>query len=1221
MATRTISTKLAITGESEYRASLSKINSELKSLASQLKLTESQYQTNANSMQALQAKGKALSDLYQAQKNKVQELRSALDNAKQAEQKYAQQKAELQKKIEENNKALEKLKQTTGDTSKEEARLTEENAKLQKELQGVDAKLAAAEKGTNNWQTQLNNAEIQLNNLDAEIQKNDKYLDEAAKSSDGCAHSIDEFGREVDETKESVQDLSTVLASAEFQQVADKLRDALMDCARASMEFEVGMAAVKRTTGITGPELEEMGNHFKQLSTEIPITTQELTAIATTAGQLGVKGRDNVEAFTEVMAQLATTTDLTADTAATMLAQFANITGMKTASDYEHLGSVVASLGDATATTATKVVEMSQGIAATGTLAGMSATDIMAISAAVGSLGIESAAGSTAMSTLISTLYKATQTGGEKLDQFASVAGMSGSQFRQAWGEDAVGALNAFITGLNDTERNGQSAILILDELGITNVRQTKAILGLAAAGDLLTGTIEQANQAWEENTALQEKAGIMYDTAQAKVTQFENATNNLKIAIGDALAPTIIDLAEKGQTAVEFFTKLTEENPKLTSVLVKTAGAIVGVTSAFVGLQSASKVASLLGFTKTASMLSGIVNGASSALGTFTTALGGVASAAPAVAVALLSVATVIDHFKETEKIGFLGEGHTLEEYAANVEAYKAEIVRLQEEYDNLAMYGGDLTMAQDALDMATLGLTHATEEYTAAQEAAKQATEESAEATGDMTAANEAANYVAEEITMSLGEMAQAYKDAYDEAKSSLEGQISLFDAYAAEISEDTDTAQEMLDLWAQQTANLGAYTENLKKAAEYGLDTGLVQSLADGSTESAGYLATIIGEIENAGNGVSGFAATSEEAVEKFNAAFKSTEDAKTNLAETMAAINTSVAEAIAQMEEQAAAVNFDGFYEAVDTAFADVGLNFEEIGGNMGTGLSTGITGSTSEVEGAAKDLVSSTTEAAQTEAGVHSPSTVWREIGTNLDQGLAEGIKNGESIVISSVKTLSAEIKNTMFQAGLESAEYYARGLRDLQSRTQSELQELKSTLSMGTYGMYEQMFAIGSNIVGGMINGIYSQSGYLYQAVYSVTANAISAARAAAAVSSPSRKTKEIFEYVGEGMAVGIESKKERVATATEKVVDNALRFDTSGLEKAARLIKASAPDMRDVLYPALRSAATGSSDSGDTNIDIHIGSMVVREEADIRKISRQLAAEIKLELRGRGNK
>ena len=91
MATRTISTKLAIDGESEYRASLTRINGEIRTLQSSLKLTESQFQTNANSIAALTAKGEALNSLYSAQEGQVKKLREALENARSAEAKYAQE--------------------------------------------------------------------------------------------------------------------------------------------------------------------------------------------------------------------------------------------------------------------------------------------------------------------------------------------------------------------------------------------------------------------------------------------------------------------------------------------------------------------------------------------------------------------------------------------------------------------------------------------------------------------------------------------------------------------------------------------------------------------------------------------------------------------------------------------------------------------------------------------------------------------------------------------------------------------------------------------------------------------------------------------------------------------------------------------------------------------------------------------------------------------------
>ena len=1208
MATRTISTKLVIDGESQYRSSIANINSELKKMQSALKLTESQYQTNANSLQALQAKHDALSKVQEAQRKKVEELRKALDNARQAESTYAKQKEDLQKKIEANNKALENLKKSTGDTTKEEARLNEENQRLQKELEGVDAKLSAAQKGVNSWETQLNSAQIQLNNTDAELQKNDKYLDEAAKSTDGCAHSIDEFGKEVHESSEELKTMGTILASDELRAGMKKIIDVLSDCTQSFMDFETGMAGVKRTTGVAGPELEELGDYFKKLSTEIPITTQELTSIATTAGQLGISGKEKVQQFTEVMAKLATTTDLTADTAATMLAQFANITHVD---DYERLGALVAALGDSTATTATKVVEMSQGLAAAASVAGMSERDIMAISAAVGSLGIESAAGSTAMSTLISTLYKATETG-DKLSDFASVAGMSASEFRHAWQDDAVGALNAFISGLNDTERNGASAIVLLEELGITNVRQTKAILGLAEAGDLLTGTIDMANKAWEENTALDEKAAVMFDTMKAKMTTLENSTDNLEIAVGEALAPAILKLADSGQSVIEGVTKFVEANPNLVEALGVVAGSVAAITTAIAGAKAAYKALDFLGMAGPLKTISEAAAGAGGGIAGLTSALGAIAIPAAAAASALLGVVTVIERIKETETTGFIGEGHTLEEYADNVEKYREELDKLKEEYDNLKLYGGDLTMAQDALDMATISLQHATEEYEAAQEAANQAVEEGSQVTEAHTAAQEAAAAAAEDISIALVDIAEAYQESYEEARKSLDGQIKLFDDFSAEVAAETDTASEMLQHWAQQTANLAMYTENLEKAAAYGLDDGLVRSLADGSTESAGYLYTIIQEIEKCANGTGTLGTSAEEAVSKFNASFQKTEEAKDNLAETMTAINTGLADSLAEMERMASDVNFDGFWDAVDNAFSTVGVDFEEIGLNMGTGLKQGINSSSADVEAAAKDLSSAAENAAKEQAQEHSPSRVFEEIGANMDEGMRLGIENNSEPVVSTVRNMGERVIRVMEDSGSRSAQAFVSRFQEMQAPIQNTLFGLQVMLGNSASALEADMYTLGGNMIIGMINGVYSMNGMLSNAVAHVVINAINAAQAAADVHSPSRKTREIFENVGEGMIVGIEAKRQKVADATAGVVNDALVMNPNTIKELSQAVSSAVPDYGRILGEDRARRGHGASDDGSENghgntynnkVEIVVNTLPGQNEKEIAEI------------------
>ena len=186
---------MAIQGESEYRKALTRINNTQKELQSELKLTQSQYQNNANSMAALTSKGAALNKLFESQSNKVDELKKALANAEKAEKGYASQKEELSQKIKKNSERLKELAKSTEDTTEESEKLKAENKELAAQLFKVEGNLDAASRGVNSWKTQLNTAEIKLSDLNAEVKLNDEYLDEAKKSADKCATSIDRLHR------------------------------------------------------------------------------------------------------------------------------------------------------------------------------------------------------------------------------------------------------------------------------------------------------------------------------------------------------------------------------------------------------------------------------------------------------------------------------------------------------------------------------------------------------------------------------------------------------------------------------------------------------------------------------------------------------------------------------------------------------------------------------------------------------------------------------------------------------------------------------------------------------------------------------------------------------------------------------------------------------------------------------------------------------------------
>lgn len=1362
MATRTISTKLAIEGESEYRASITRINSEIKSLQSALKLTESQYQTNANSMAALTAKGKALSDLYKAQESKVKQLKEALNNARDAEQKYAQQKASLTAKIESNNKALEQLKNTAGDTAEEEAKLTAENKELQAQLDKCDANLAAAEKGVNSWQTQLNNAQIKLNDLDAEIQLNNEYMDEARESADGCATSIDRFGDRVKESANKADTLRDALAAAGVIAALQKTAEALEACVDASIEFESAMTGVAKTTDMTQAELGDMADAIQDLSTRIPATTTEIAGVAEAAGQLGI-AKDDILAFSEVMVNLGVATNLSSDEAASALAKFANVVGMS-ADNYERLGSTIVDLGNNFASTEADIVSMATRLSSTGAIIGLTEPQIMAIATALSSVGIEAEAGGSAISKLLKQFETMVATGSDKLESFASIAGMSAAEFSQKWGEDAVGALSAFINGLGEIDAAGGSSVAVLDELGITEVRLSNAVQALASSHGILDKALATADTAWQNNTALAKEAATRYETTESKLQMLSNACNNAKIAIGDKLTPAVGNLAEAGTKLLTGIADSIDQSnllvPIITSVATAIAVLAAGITAYTIVTKLAAAAMALftavldtnpifLAITAIAALAAGIgvlvatlkddatpsvkeLTEAASALpDAFDAANASYKESETRVLATTAAAEKYIDRLRELEAQGvstnaaqseyqqivdklryllpdvnieldeqtglLVGGANALYEqvdawkavalqqalttkYEAQIKAWGDAYVEVEqnrvklnqaeadaaviesriadiqkemaanqqkhnavmedstlsaseatqahqalfEEYAGLSMELTDLnkqlksnSKEQDNLNEAiktgeetASGYEQQVDEAQAALDAFMNSANSAADGANGLSDAMGNQSGAAQSIRDQITQLAQDYKDAYDAAYESINGQIGLFDTFAAEVSDDTNTVEKMMERWAEQTANLAAYTENLKKAAQYGLDDGLVQSLSDGSTESAGYLATIISEIEKLGGTTEGMSNEAAAFVDEFNAAFNRTNEAKESFAETVAAIQTHLDDAIAQMQESAANIDFSGFNEALESSFANVGVNFQEIGLNAGAGLSQGLADSSGDVAGAAAGVADDATNAAKSALGVHSPSTVWLGIGENADLGLAQGIRSNTQKVISEVKTLARQMETEMRTAGRNSVNGFDTEFSQVQTKTRSQIDALKATVSGASSGLPGTMSSVGAQMINGMISGLNSRSSALYATVRSIVNQSIATAKKAAAVRSPSRKTTEIFEQVGEGMVVGLENKRKKVAATAQSVVDDALKLD----------IKAQMPVINDTM-PSIDTSRVNQpvSENVEINNDFHIESLVVREDADVKRIANELYKMQRTKSRGKG--
>lgn len=146
-------------------------------------------------------------------------------------------------------------------------------------------------------------------------------------------------------------------------------------------------------------------------------------------------------------------------------------------------------------------------------------------------------------------------------------------------------------------------------------------------------------------------------------------------------------------------------------------------------------------------------------------------------------------------------------------------------------------------------------------------------------------------------LDNLTAAYDKAYESARTSIEGQIGLFDTMktSSELS-----ISDMEKAMQSQTDYLNLYSENLKKAAEYGLDDGLIKSLSDGSEESAGYINAIIQNIEKLGGSTEGMPAAASKFVTEFNSKFEETKKAKDTFADNVAKMETDFDEKMGEIE---------------------------------------------------------------------------------------------------------------------------------------------------------------------------------------------------------------------------------------------------------------------------------------------------------------------------------
>lgn len=534
MATkRTINIALKLDGEKEAREAISSLNRELKTLDAELKRNDAQYGATEKSAKGLAEQYEILTRKLATQKEKWRETYTALQYAGEAAAKAAKEVADAQKELE---AAQTRLSSSELDKASDGYKELEEAVKKAAEA------LAAAQKAQQNADINVQKWTTSLVEADTAQIKTAQSMQQITETLEKSNLTVEQASTGLFQLKEnlweSIDAASAALAGAGLVKGFEALKDGIMDCAQASRDWESAFTGVRKTVEASDEELAALNDSLLEMSTRIPLTTTALAGIAEMAGQLGIKTAD-IASFTETVAAMAASTNLSAEDAATAMARIANIT--QTASqDYGRMGSTIVSLGNHFATTESEIVRMTYRLSAAGTQAGMTLPEIMGLAAAMSSLGMYAESGGSALSKVIKQVQMAVETGSESLKDYAEVAGMTADAFAQLWSEDSAAAMQRLIEGIADVERNSASITKTMDDLGVTELRTSDAMGRLANNHELLSDAIATANSAWAENTALMQEAETRYGTTESKLTMAANAAEQFKIAMGDQLNPVL---------------------------------------------------------------------------------------------------------------------------------------------------------------------------------------------------------------------------------------------------------------------------------------------------------------------------------------------------------------------------------------------------------------------------------------------------------------------------------------------------------------------------------------------------------------------------------------------------------------------------------------------------------------------------------------------------------
>lgn len=291
--------------------------------------------------------------------------------------------------------------------------------------------------------------------------------------------------------------------------------------------YETGLIGVAKTTGLADKEVKKLGKEILTASNNLDsVSAIKLLELAQSAGQLGVKGSDNILKFSTTLAKLEDASDIRGEEGASSIARLLTITG-EGVGVVDQFASAIVALGNDSAATESEILGVSSEVARATAAYKLNSREILGISTTLKSLDVRPEAAGTAVGKVFRAIEMSTIKGGKTLRDFGKIMELTPKQVKETFQDSPQKAFEMFIKGLDKVGKSGGSISKVLNDLGLSGETVSKGIIPLATNYDLLDEKLKLASKGFEENTALSEEFDAASKTIKTALASISNGFSN----------------------------------------------------------------------------------------------------------------------------------------------------------------------------------------------------------------------------------------------------------------------------------------------------------------------------------------------------------------------------------------------------------------------------------------------------------------------------------------------------------------------------------------------------------------------------------------------------------------------------------------------------------------------------------------------------------------------